>query len=131
MRPVPTLIATAAAIALPAFAQAPSDQGPGANQAPSAAQTLNPTTGAGAPPVPGDAKAAAKPAPVGDARNTSATLPVIPSNWGGDARDWTLHTAACAKAYGTYDQATDLFTNPSGRPQKCMLAMGKGALRKR
>jgi hypothetical protein len=135
MRPALALIAatTALAFTAPAFAQAQSDQGPGANQAPSASQTLNPTTGAGAPPVPGDATTTGKttPAPVGSASNTSATLPAIPSDWGGDARDWTLHTAACAKAYPNYDQTTDHFRTPEGRSQKCALAMGKGAVRKR
>jgi hypothetical protein len=127
MRPFTALtLTTALALAAPAFAQQAAPARPGADQASSASETLNPTTGAGAPPVPSASTASA---PVGNKSDVNATSPVVPSDWGGDAKSWAAHTAACTKAYGNYDASNDMFTTPSGRPQKCMLAMGKAGKR--
>jgi hypothetical protein len=99
----------------------------GADQAPSASETLGPSLATGAPPIPAqtaaDQKAAG--APTGQRANTSASLPVLPSDWGGDAKSWATHVKACNAKYKGYDSGTDQYPAKTGGMTKCTLAMPK------
>jgi hypothetical protein len=102
----------------------------GANQSSSASETLNPSLANGAPPIPAQtpsdqSAASAKAATTGDRANANASLPVVPSDWGGDAKAWAAHTKACSAKYKGYDAATDQYPMRGGAMTKCTLAMGK------
>jgi hypothetical protein len=130
MRTLLTLTLTAA-LAAPltgAFAQtAAQTNRAGANQSPSASETLGPSSATGAPPIPAqsaaDQRVAA--APTGDRANANASLPVLPSDWGGDAKSWATHVKACKAKYKGYDSGTDQYPMKGAGMSKCTLAMPK------
>jgi hypothetical protein len=99
----------------------------GANQAPSASETLGPSSATGAPPIPAQtaAEQTAADAPTGDRANASATLPVLPSDWGGDAKSWAAHVKACKAKYKGYNPGTDQYPVKGAGLNKCALAMPK------
>jgi hypothetical protein len=116
-----------AAPAVGAFAQTSAQiNKAGANQAPSASETLGPSLATGAPPIPAGApNDLGHTAVTGDRANASASLPVLPSNWGGDAKSWATHVKACKAKYRNYDGGTDQYTPKGGGLTKCTLAMPK------
>ncbi len=99
----------------------------GANQAPSASETLGPSSATGAPPIPAQtpAEQRAADAPTGNRTNANATLPVLPSDWGGDAKSWAAHVKACKAKYRGYNPGTDQYPAKDGTLSKCALAMPK------
>jgi hypothetical protein len=124
-----TLTACLAAPTAGAFAQTPAQTSKaGPDQAPSASETLNPSLANGAPPIPAQTPAdqkAATAATTGERANASASLPVLPPDWGGDAKSWAAHVKACKAKYKGYDPGTDQYPVKGVGLSKCTLAMGK------